>query len=413
MTLTFDDALQRALSANESLKVVAENVRIGEARVAEAQAAFLPDAAVNFQYLPWQKFPEIRIPAGVFGPEEQTFEAAFARQNAVALEMSQPLYTGGRLTGNRSLQRAALTGSELDFERARQQLNLRVVEAFYGALTTEQSLKVADEAIQLTTRQLELARARFEAGSVARLDVLRAEVDLANARARRIQVQANLNQAYQSLRTVLALPQSQPLALRGTLDDLLVPESRDALSQALPNRPDLRAFESRREMAEYAVDLANAEWKPTLAFTGNVAYQDDSATTLLNWDNQNYQFGVAVRMPLFAAPGSAARRGVAKAQMRQAEHGLSAALDAGRLELETAWTDLLAATEVVATQQKALDLARESVTIAEVSYENGVITSAELNDAQVALLQTDLLLQQAKYVRILAAARARFAAGTS
>ena len=145
---------------------------------------------------------------------------------------------------------------------------------------------------------------------MARLDVLRAEVDLANSRARRIQVQANLDQAYQSLRTVLSLPQSQPLALRGTLDDLLVPESRDALSQALPNRPDLRAFESRREMAEYAVDLANAEWKPTLAFTGNVAYQDDSATTLLNWDNQNYQFGVAIRMPLFAAPGigGAARR---------------------------------------------------------------------------------------------------------
>ena len=232
---------------------------------------------------------------------------------------------------------------------------------------------------------------------MARLDVLRAEVDLANARARRIQVQANLDQAYQSLRTVLALPQSQPLHLRGTLDDLLVPESRDALAAALPNRPDLRAFESRREMAEYAVDLANAEWKPTLAFTGNVAYQDDSATTLLDCGQPELQFGVALRMPLLAAPGSAARRGVAKAQMRQAEHGLNAALDAGRLELETAWTDLQAATEVVATQQKALELARESVTIAEVSYENGVITSAELNDAQVALLQTDLLLQQAKY----------------
>ena len=86
MTLTFDDALQRAMSANESLKVVAENVHVGEARVAEAQAAFLPDATVNFQYLPWQKFPEIRIPAGVFGPEEQTFEAAFARQNTVSLD---------------------------------------------------------------------------------------------------------------------------------------------------------------------------------------------------------------------------------------------------------------------------------------------------------------------------------------
>jgi HAE1 family hydrophobic/amphiphilic exporter-1 len=412
MTLTFDDALQRAMNANESLKVVEETVRASESRVDEARAAFLPSAAVNYQYQPYQKFPQIRIPAGVFGPEEQVFEAAFARQNTVNLELSQPLYTGGRLTRTRSLQQAALTESALGLDRARQQLQLRVVESFYAALTNEQSLKVADEGIQLATRQLELARARFEAGSVARLDVLRAEVDLANARARRIQFQAALDQAYQGLRTVLALPQSQPLVLRGSLDEVPVPESRDALAATLPNRPDLRAFSSRREMAAHSVALANAEWKPSLSFTGNVAYQDDDASRLLGSDNQNYQFGLAIRVPLLAAPGAAARRGVARAQMRQAEHGLNAALDAGRLELETAWTDLQAATEVVATQQKALELARESVAIAQVSYENGVITSAELNDAQVALLQTDFLLQQAKYARILAAARARFAAGS-
>jgi HAE1 family hydrophobic/amphiphilic exporter-1 len=412
MTLTFDEALQRALNANESLKVVDETVRERESRVAEAQAAFLPSAAVNYQYQPYQKFPQIRIPAGVFGPEEQVFEAAFTRQNAVNLEMSQPLYTGGRLTGTRRLQRAALTESELGRDRARQQLQLRVVESFYAALTNEQSLKVADEGIQLATRQLELARARFAAGSVARLDVLRAEVEVANARARRIQFQSALDQAYQGLRTVLALPQSQPLELRGSLDEVSVPDSRDALATALPDRPDLRAFASRREMAEHSVALANSEWKPSLSLTGNVAYQDDDAANLLGTDNQNYQFGLAIRVPLLAAPAAAARRGVARAQMRQAEHGLSAALDAGRLELETAWTDLQATTEVVATQQKALELARESVAIAQVSYENGVITSAELNDAQVALLQTDFLLQQAKYARILAAARARFAAGT-
>ena len=93
--------------------------------------------------------------------------------------------------------------------------------------------------------------------------------------------------------------------------------------------------------------------------------------------------------------------------------GLRAALDTGRLELETAWTDLEATTEVVTTQQKALELARESVAIAQVSYENGVITPAELTDAQVALLQTEYLLQQATYARIVAAPRARFAAGVS
>jgi outer membrane protein TolC len=118
-------------------------------------------------------------------------------------------------------------------------------------------------------------------------------------------------------------------------------------------------------------------------------------------------------MPLFGAPGAAARRGIAQSQMRQAEHGLRYATDNARLELETAWTALEASAEVVTTQQKALELARESVAIAQVSYENGVITSAELNDAQVRLLQTEWLLMQAKYARITAAARAKVAAGVS
>lgn len=63
--------------------------------------------------------------------------------------------------------------------------------------------------------------------------------------------------------------------------------------------------------------LASADWKPT----------------------------VALRMPLLASPAAAARRGAAEAQVKQAEHGLRAALDAGRLELETAWTGLEATAE--------------------------------------------------------------------
>ncbi len=413
MTLTFDQALERAMTANEALRVTEENVRIGESRVAEAKAAFLPSANLSYQAQPIQKFPEIVIPAGVFGPEEQRFEANFVRKNVVQLDLSQSVYTGGRLSRSKDLQEASLEGTTRMVERARQDLQLRVVQAFYAALMNEQAMRVADEAIALATRQLDLARVRFEAGSVARLDVLRAEVDLANARARRIQVQAQVEQAYQSLRTLLALPQTQPLTLQGTLDDLSAPGSRESLSAALPNRPDLRAFESQRQVAAFSAALASAEWKPTVSLIGNVAYQNNDAVRLLRQDNQNYTFGVSVRLPLLAAPGAAARRGQAEAQMRQAEHGLKAALDAGQLELETAWTDLLAAAEVVSTQQKALELARESMSIAETSYENGVITSAELNDAQVALLQTELLLQQAKYARIVAAARARFAAGVS
>jgi hydrophobic/amphiphilic exporter-1 (mainly G- bacteria), HAE1 family len=412
LSLTFDDALDRAMANNETLKVTDARVRESQARVTEAKTNFLPSVNLNFLYTPAQRFPLIQIPGGVFGPEPQTFEAGFTRENTMQIEMSQPLYTGGRLSNAYGVQASSLDASKLDLERARQDLRYQVVQTFYAALMNEQGVRVAQEQIGLTRKQLELAKARFEAGTVARLDVLQAEVEVANAQARLIQARAAVDTSHQAIRTVLSLPQSQRLQLQGSLDERPQDVTREALAQALPSRPDLRAFTSRRDMAQHSIALANSEWKPNLSLTGNVQYQEDGLDDLLNTNNQSYTFGLAFRIPLFAAPGAAARRSIAAAQVRQAEHGLRAATDGAELELESAWTELEAAAEVVRTQEKALDMARESVSIAQVSYENGVITSAELNDAQVRLLQTDLLLTQAKYNRIVATAKAQVAAGT-
>jgi outer membrane protein TolC len=97
--------------------------------------------------------------------------------------------------------------------------------------------------------------------------------------------------------------------------------------------------------------------------------------------------------------------------VQQAAHGANAALDGARLELATATTELDAARQIVTTQEKAVALARESLSIAEVSYENGVITATELNDARLSLLETEWELMQAKYAQIVAAAKTRYAAG--
>jgi hydrophobic/amphiphilic exporter-1 (mainly G- bacteria), HAE1 family len=411
LSLTFDQALERALSANQGLKVVQEQVRESQARVSEAKTAYLPQVNFNYLYTPSQKFPVIRIPPGIFGPDGTTFQANFTRENVLGLDITQPLYTGGRLNNSQAIQESGLDATRLTLDRSRQDLQYRVVEVFYNALLRQQGVGVADEQIRLSETQLQLANARYEAGTVARLDVLQAQVQLANAKARRIQLRAEVDAAVQAVRTVLSLPQNQVLNLVGNLDEGREIPGREALELALPSRPDLRAFNARRDQAEFATRLANGEWKPSLAFRGNIQYQEDAFSSVLSSDNQNYTFGLAVQVPLMAAPGSSARRSVAQAQKRQAEYGLNASTDQARLELETAWTTLQAAAEVVSTQQLALELARESVQIAQVSYENGVITSAELNDAQVRMLETEWNLLQAKFARIVAAARAKAAAG--
>src|SRR4029453_18903311 len=109
----------------------------------------------------------------------------------------------------------------------------------------QRGVAVADEQVALSEKQLSLAKARFESGTVARLDVLQAEVELGKSKARRIQAKAQVDTSMQALRSVLSLPQSQALQLNGSLDEPVIGHAREELDRELPKRPALPAFSGR------------------------------------------------------------------------------------------------------------------------------------------------------------------------
>ena len=409
--LTFQDALQRALDSNESLKASEARVREAESRVSEARTGFLPTADATYLFTPAQQAAAIKIPAGIFGDQEQTFRANFVRQNVLRFDVSQPVYTGGRLKYGLSATQSQATSAQYQFDRARQALTLEVVQAYYGALLQQRGIAVAEESLRSAETQLRLAQTRFDAGSAARLDVVRAEVEVANAKALLIRARSQSATAMQALRAVLSLDDPAPLYLTGSLDEQTSVPGTEELMALLPDRADVKALSAQRESAVQMQKLAGADLKPTVAFTGSLQYQQDGLNQFWSGDNRSFQAGLAIRMPLFSAPRVAAQKAAASAREQQATHAINATLDNARLELTTAVEELASAREIVEVQLKAVELARESLSIAEVSYENGVITSSELNDARVSLLQTEWALAQAKYGVIVAGARTKFAAG--
>jgi outer membrane protein TolC len=402
-----------AYERNEELKVAEQRLRESQGRVSEAKANFLPSIDASYVYTPSQQGSLLRVPAGIFGPTEQNLRLNFVRENIFRFDFTQPIYTGGRLQNAYAASASQSEAARQQLERARQNVGLRVVQAYYGALLQEQGIVVATEGVERAENHLALAKTRYEAGTVARLDVLRAEVELANYRARLIRARSAADIALQGLRAVLSLDDEAPMALTGSLDQHTEVPPQQQLLARVPQRADVQALNAQRESAGRLKALALANLKPTVAFTGNVQYQEDAWSSVWKGDNRSYQFAFAVSVPLFAGPRVAAQRITAEAQERQAEHGVEATLDVARLEVTSAYRELEAAREIVATQQKALELAREGLAIAEVSYENGVITSSELNDARQSLLETEWELLQAKYSVVVAAARTKFAAGIS
>jgi cobalt-zinc-cadmium efflux system outer membrane protein len=93
----------------------------------------------------------------------------FVRQNVLRFDISQPLYTGGRVSNAVAAGLKLEDASRLEVERARQALRLQVVQAYYGALLQQQGIAVADEGVRRAEQQHRLASVRFDAGTAARL----------------------------------------------------------------------------------------------------------------------------------------------------------------------------------------------------------------------------------------------------
>ena len=123
-------------------------MRESDSRVSEARTSFLPTADASYLFTPAQQAAALRIPAGIFGDDEQLFRANFIRENVLRFDVTQPIYTGGRLQYGLAATESQAASTQHQFERARQALTLEVVQAYYGALLQQQGIAVAEEGLR-------------------------------------------------------------------------------------------------------------------------------------------------------------------------------------------------------------------------------------------------------------------------
>jgi len=132
MVLTFDAAFEVRAGAQRNPKGGRERVVESESRVAEARAAFLPQVDLNFLYTLPREFPSIRIPAGIFGPNELSFSAAFTRQNIMRLDVVHRSMSADAFA-KRTATATQMSESQMHHERGEQTLKLQgESQAFYA-----------------------------------------------------------------------------------------------------------------------------------------------------------------------------------------------------------------------------------------------------------------------------------------
>ena len=391
--LPLRSAVETALEHNPELRAAGEDEKAAAARAGESRAAWYP--RLDFS----QGFTRSDNPVYVFGTllTQRRFTAAdfdLSQLNTphpldnfdTRFSANMTLFDSGRTWLRTRVAERQKTAADYELEQARQDLILRVVQSYFGAVVAREDLAAAQDALKTAKSNRERIAAFEHAGQVVTSDLLSAEVFEAQARDREIRAenaaevaQLNLAREVGVDAAALGTPSAElgePGAISGTMADWE--------KEAMDGRPLLRAVELHADAANKGAKLAKAEFGPTV---GLFSQFERDALTLGGGSGTNWTAGVRLDWNIFAGGADRYRVAEAAAEKRKAEDHLEWARSGVRLELRSAYLESGAAAARAAAAKQSATQAQESLRIIENRYQAGLVTITELLRAQQAVVE--------------------------
>jgi outer membrane protein TolC len=393
------EAVNVALRQNpEVLKALREVERV-HGQVIELRAQALPHLALT------TGFDHVEPPL-------VSQSAAYFTQNntwRIALEVRQVLYSGGQVAA--SIQAAQLRRDAAVFT-VRDVVD-RVVglvrKEFYQVLATRSLIGVAEESVELASQQLNDARNRFDAGTVPRFNVLRAEVELASVKPSLIRAKNDHLIAQLQIAKTLGLdaapggkPTFQCVGEMRITDDLM--GLADALGVARARRASLKAQRQQILIEKEQMVIALAGFKPRIDARGGYEIMNKRMSRDIDDAVNGYFLGVTGSWKIFDGFETKGQVSQAKARMESAVVAYDDAVQTVELEVQRAHADLRQFRETIESQQKNVQQALEALRLSQERLSAGAGTQLEVLDARVALTRarTTELQARADYMRSLA-----------
>jgi outer membrane protein len=427
--LTLDAALERAAAQSPRLQDLQAQIAAGEAQTGATRAHYGPKLRVEANVMVWDDTQELNLAGGAapqLPPPQQPYDFVVA---ALLDKLSQPTTVRDQVTSTATVQvvqplvglygvsqSAELSSlgvdvTRLQVESARRRVSLDVIEAWYRVWQSEALRGAAEKtAVSLDAQATRIGQLEAN-GFVARNEVLRVQAALSAARQRVVEADAAAGQARAALSVAMGevpgtsydLAPAEPVwaadATPGALDS--------ARERALSQRPEVTEVETRIAQAEQGVSVARARMLPDLNLLGQYQHTEGSKFQAAD----AFSAGAVLTWTAFEWGATAQQIDVAEAQVTRTRTALAQIRAGVALEVEGAWRSHDAAVKALSVADAGVAQADEALRLTRARFEVQQATTSDVLDAEAALLQARVNLENARYGRVTALARLRYAEG--
>lgn len=362
-TLTLQAAISRAISTHPDIVAALADVESDEAKIS-------------------QEASSARTKFGISGSYRRSGSSTSGYDSgsgtwSTGLSASQLIYDFGKVRNAIKAARLTHDATAATAERTLETIVSDVCTAYYALNKAERDVAVQKEQYENYKKRLDWAKSFYSVGTKAKIEVTKAETDLANSKLSLIKAESSARLARAQLASAMGTPAVDGITVEDILDyERWEIKLSSALETAAENRPDLTAQDLQLAKAKADLKSAMLDNAPSVSLGAGYGSNGVSAFDSDEWNvslSLEYQFGDG---------------GYTKAKVKQAKADIKSQ-EAKReslandiiLEVRTAWLSLIEADEAIVAARESERQAKENLDLALGRYRAGVGDSLEVSDA--------------------------------
>jgi len=307
-----------------------------------------------------------------------------------------------------------LIASELDLQSLKDDISLNIALAFLQILLNSELVTTTDNQLQITKQQIYKTMKMYEAGSLAKGNLLQIEAQAASEELQLINLQNQLDISYLNLTQMLEL--QTPEGFKILIPEISIDTNTvitgnvgETFTQAQGLRPEIKSAEMKLTVSEYDLKIATGARSPRLSMNHSIGtrYSDialkpsNPAETYkfseqIN-DNLNYGIGFSLNIPILNGWQVNTNISNSRLNIENSRYTLENEKKQLYKNIQQAYADAVAALKKYSASMKAVVSMEESFRYTEQKFNVGMVTPVDYNAAKTQLLSTQSDMSQAKY----------------
>lgn len=374
MDIDLKGAVTTAIQNNRDITIAELKRREAEADVSAAAAKKNPSVSYSWQR---NQYPT-QVVTTALGTQSSN------HGYSQGINVSWPIWTFGKVEGAIDAARYQKNIADLDVYKTEADTKLAAVQAYYQYLEAVKLAEVQAQSVTDYASHLNNVQQQFDAGIVAKLDVLSSNVSLANAKQKSIAADNTRDVAEANLNNIMRIPMNTTL---NPLDkNFPEPEFDLTMEQAIlmaqKYRWELVEADYGVKAAEASLRSAKAGYLPTVSVGGGYSWKEASVTAV---DKDDWAVQGGLSWSLWDGGATQASVKKADAAVKTAQETLLQAREKIELEVRQDYLNVLSYKEQIRAAEASVAQAEEAYKIATVRYSSGVGINLDVLDAELAL----------------------------